>query len=91
MKSLKKNVKHLALVALLLAVVITSGGVASASSLFDYTVPTGIIPADVSSANMIGVFSQFITNPAVLTLILAGLAVGLFRQILKATSAAKKA
>jgi hypothetical protein len=56
-----------------------------------YTVPTGLVPSDVSSDNLVAIFSQFITNGAVLTLVLAGMAVGLFGYIVKAIRKARSA
>jgi hypothetical protein len=56
------------------------GGIQATSA---YTVPTEIIPSDVSSDNLTSIFSVIIGNSAVLTLILVGLAVALFSLVMR--------
>lgn len=65
-------------------------GVTGASAQ-SYTPPDDLVPTAVSSANLVTIFAQFMTNGAVLTVVLAGLAVGLFGSILRAIRKARAA
>lgn len=96
-KSLRKEGKALkrilsgVLALLAVAVFVAAGGHAGAAALFDYTPPVGIIPTDVSSANLTTLFSQIMTNGAVLTVLLMSLAGGLFAVVWRAIKRARSA